>query len=197
MSEDTKTKILDAVIDILGQEGIQNVTIRKIAEITGVNVASLNYHFGTKEKLIHEAMFHFKGKMAELFSILHKEEGTPTEKLEKFMKAYSYHIAHSPGVFKSIFIQIINQQGIVEEFVELLQKGTTQLRNIISQCTSITDKEILDIKVIRLMSSLVYPALFGKYMKEVFNMDYKNDSTRTLYLDVVKNDTLFEGDYYG
>ena len=46
----TKDRILNSTLYIIGKEGFQNVTIRKIAATADVNVASINYYFGEFQK---------------------------------------------------------------------------------------------------------------------------------------------------
>lgn len=48
---DTKRKILEAAMQLFALKGFEGTTIRQIAELAQVNVASLNYHFKSKENL--------------------------------------------------------------------------------------------------------------------------------------------------
>lgn len=48
---ETKKKILDAATKIFGKKGYHLTTVAEICELAGVNIASVNYHFGDKEKL--------------------------------------------------------------------------------------------------------------------------------------------------
>lgn len=49
---DTKTSILDAAEDLFAERGIAATSIRGIARAAGVNLAAINYHFGSKDGLI-------------------------------------------------------------------------------------------------------------------------------------------------
>ena len=49
---DTKERILDAVEDLVGDFGCDGTSVRMITEAAGVNVAAVNYHFGSKEELL-------------------------------------------------------------------------------------------------------------------------------------------------
>jgi AcrR family transcriptional regulator len=49
---DTKERILDAVEDLVGECGCDGTSVRMITEAAGVNVAAVNYHFGSKEELL-------------------------------------------------------------------------------------------------------------------------------------------------
>ena len=53
---DTREHILAATRTALVQEGYEKITTRRIAEVAGVNIATLHYHFGSKEALLHAAM---------------------------------------------------------------------------------------------------------------------------------------------
>lgn len=48
----TYDRILDVAEALLSVQGVQGTSIRQITEQAGVNVAAVNYHFGTKDKLI-------------------------------------------------------------------------------------------------------------------------------------------------
>jgi AcrR family transcriptional regulator len=53
MSE-TRLKILDAAERLFGEEGYKAVSLRRITAAAGVNLASIHYHFGSKEELLDE-----------------------------------------------------------------------------------------------------------------------------------------------
>lgn len=50
--EDTRARILLAARDVIARKGKRGATTREIAEVAGVNEATLFRHFGTKESLI-------------------------------------------------------------------------------------------------------------------------------------------------
>jgi AcrR family transcriptional regulator len=52
----TRQTILLAAIDCIEKHGLDQVTTRMISECAGTNVASINYHFRTKDQLIEEAL---------------------------------------------------------------------------------------------------------------------------------------------
>lgn len=49
---DTKTKILDAAERLIMQLGPEKTSLRKITEEAGVNIAAINYHFGSKNNMV-------------------------------------------------------------------------------------------------------------------------------------------------
>jgi len=61
-----KEKLLNAAIEIIGKEGLHTITVRRLSEATGANVAAINYHFGSKENLMSEAVDYFFKKYISL-----------------------------------------------------------------------------------------------------------------------------------
>jgi TetR/AcrR family transcriptional regulator, regulator of cefoperazone and chloramphenicol sensitivity len=58
MTDKTSTRqaILEAVVTCIETHGIEKLTTRRIAEAAGTNLAAINYHFGTKDELVAEAL---------------------------------------------------------------------------------------------------------------------------------------------
>jgi len=54
--DDTRARLLDAVEALIADHGFKPLTHRTIASRADAHVALLNYHFGSKEQLIEEAL---------------------------------------------------------------------------------------------------------------------------------------------
>lgn len=48
---ETKTKLVNKAKELFAQHGFKGTSVRLIADSAGVNIASVNYHFGSKESL--------------------------------------------------------------------------------------------------------------------------------------------------
>lgn len=53
-ASDTKTRLLDAAERLFAERGIDSTSLRMITAEAGANLASIHYHFGSKEALIRE-----------------------------------------------------------------------------------------------------------------------------------------------
>src|SRR6266436_4581713 len=51
-SKDTRSRILDVAEELFSEQGFDRVSIRDITKKAQVNLAAINYHFGSKEDLI-------------------------------------------------------------------------------------------------------------------------------------------------
>jgi|SRR6185295_12398667 len=78
---ETRTRILDAAEELFMQHGFGGTSMRQLTAKAGVNLAAVNYHFGSKDALI-EAVFRRRldpmnaGRIAEL-DRLEKAAGGP------------------------------------------------------------------------------------------------------------------------
>lgn len=57
--EQTRERLLDAARQVFAECGFQGATVREICRRAGVNVAAVNYHYGSKDGLLAEAL-HFE-----------------------------------------------------------------------------------------------------------------------------------------
>ena len=53
-SDRTRALILDAAERLYAERGFGDVTLRDIVAAAGVNLAAVNYHFGSKDEMIAE-----------------------------------------------------------------------------------------------------------------------------------------------
>ena len=53
---DTKSRILDAAEELFMEHGFEATSLRLITTVAGVNLAAVNYHFGSKEELFQAVL---------------------------------------------------------------------------------------------------------------------------------------------
>lgn len=56
MTKDTKTALLQAAKELVLERGYANTSVRELAAVAGANLGAVNYHFGSREKLLDQAM---------------------------------------------------------------------------------------------------------------------------------------------
>ena len=55
-SADTKTRILDAAEHLFMEHGFEATSLRQLTSAAAVNLAAVNYHFGSKEELFQAVL---------------------------------------------------------------------------------------------------------------------------------------------
>jgi AcrR family transcriptional regulator len=99
-----KEIIIESAIKLFSTKGFEGTSVRDIASDAGVNVAMINYYFGSKEKLFESVVEYrasfLKGVLAEL---INNKDLTPIEKIDiiidqtierKFSNSHFHHLLH-------------------------------------------------------------------------------------------------------
>ncbi len=99
MSVLTKDAILKVALTLFGNKGYHACSIRDIAQAADVNVAAINYHFGSKEKLFHEVI---NAHMLELDNQLQERLKDKVELKDALWEFYLCLLEHKEA-FLSVF----------------------------------------------------------------------------------------------
>ena len=90
-SFETRQRIIDAAEKLFARRGIEGVSIRDITQAAGVNLAAINYHFGTKSALAAEVFKHcidpLNARRLELLDEVERAAGGKAPKLERVLEA--------------------------------------------------------------------------------------------------------------
>ncbi len=85
----TKERILGAAEALFAQRGFDGASLRQLTSAAGVNLAAVNYHFGSKEKLVEQV---FRRRLdalnAQRLAALAKVAGQPGTRLEDVLDAF-------------------------------------------------------------------------------------------------------------
>lgn len=86
---DTRAQILGAAEVLFAREGYANTSLRQITELAGANLAAVNYHFGSKEKLLIEILDRVIAPITEeRIRLLDEVESTGTPDLSQLLTAF-------------------------------------------------------------------------------------------------------------
>ncbi|MDQ8022707.1 MAG: TetR family transcriptional regulator [Moraxellaceae bacterium] len=143
-SPDTRERILDAAEWLFAEHGFDGTSMRQITSQASVNLAAVNYHFGSKEALFHE-VFHRRLNQLNLLRLqeldkLEQEAGEaplkPSQVLEGFfgpaleMAADTTHGGHT-------FMRLLGRtytepaefvrKFMAEEYAEVMERYTVAL----------------------------------------------------------------------
>ena len=98
--EQARNAILKAAWRALARDGYEKITTRRIAEMAGVNVATLHYYFGTKESLLSEASrFALQDTEKRLRKAMEQEQ-TSAAALESLFAEVWRGVQEQPGALR-------------------------------------------------------------------------------------------------
>lgn len=140
----TKTKILDTADVLFANKGFNGTSLREITSLAEVNLAAVNYHFGSKKELIKAVMSRYMNELSprleSSLNTLCLEDAKPT--LVEVFSAFLEPLLHLNN-FKengtSTFLQLLGRgytdsQGFLRWFL------TTQYPDIFSYFTQAINK---------------------------------------------------------
>lgn len=105
-SSSTKEKLLEAAGKLFSRQGYDATSVREICLEAGVNIASVNYHFGDKRSLYRAVVGHGAAESPSLAPP--PREGTPEERLHALVTR----------TLEDIFETREDTQVIVREFLD-------------------------------------------------------------------------------
>jgi len=144
----TKEKILDAAEKLFSDNGFNGTSLREITSQAEVNLAAVNYHFGSKKELIKAVMSRYMNElsprlMSTLTSVQAKDKPTLIEVFSAFVEPLlALNMFRENGT--SIFLQLLGRgytdsQGflrwflttkypqVIENFIAAVQKAYPEL----------------------------------------------------------------------
>jgi AcrR family transcriptional regulator len=148
---DTKTRILDTAEQLFADNGFTATSLRTITTEAGVNLAAVNYHFGSKEALLAEVLGRrfrpINQERLELLDALEAEVGESTPSLEPVLRAFlvpAFRALLASGDQGAKFMQLIGRthsetnekiqgmffklfEGVIQRFTEAFHGALPEL----------------------------------------------------------------------
>jgi AcrR family transcriptional regulator len=182
----TKDKILEATLEIISNEGFQNVTVRKIATIAGVNLAAINYHFGSKDNVINEALEYLMVQAKSIFKCLKNNNETPEQRLKNFIDKLAKNFSKYPDQIQYLIYQSIHDQATCNKFQEFLKtEGVDLIKTTIQQIRPDEDDAALQMRITQLFSCLAFPVLLGNKTAEIFGVEFGDSKKSGVYFELL------------
>ena len=184
--ESTKQKIIDATLELLREFGDMNeISIRKIlkkAEVKGVGL--INYHFGTRENLINEAIrADTNSLIAKWDEIYEKMDQEPIEKLRIMLRGTGDLIDINPIFGKTSILYDILNPAIDDNTIRSIQKYMIIMKEIFP---SRNDQEI-KLMTHTLISATQLAFLRADVIKSFIGLDMFEKEQRDRILDIIIN----------
>ncbi len=93
---DSKENILSTAMTLFGQKGFEGTSVRDIASGAGVNIAMINYYFGSKEKLFESVVEYKSSGMKMIVAELENSSISSIDKIDKIIDSYIERMFSTP-----------------------------------------------------------------------------------------------------
>ncbi|ODT34818.1 MAG: hypothetical protein ABS67_03890 [Niabella sp. SCN 42-15] len=136
--------IMNVAIDLFAEKGFTETSVRQIAEKAEVNLAMINYYFGSKKELL-ESIFEYQlaNKTISLEQIMSNAALNPVQKIEAYLD-YFIESAFSSLKFNKIMVKRTTTEVDRESKIfKLVVESRAQYRSIIEKVIVQGQKEKL------------------------------------------------------
>lgn len=139
----TKERILSAAETLFAQRGFDGASLRQLTSSAGVNLAAVNYHFGSKEKLVEEI---FRRRLGSLNSqrqaALGNLIGQPDTRLEDVLDAFirpALELSHddSGALFMRVLVRALAEHDdtlrrfVSENYGHVMRQFTAEFARLL------------------------------------------------------------------
>lgn len=131
-----KQTIIDAAMELFAEKGFEGTSIRELAAAAGVNIAMVNYYFGSKEKLfeamVEQKASYFREKLTE---ILNNDSKNELEKMDRIIEDYVSRIMAQHKYHRVIHQELMLQQreALHENIIAVFSKNKEVMKTIIER----------------------------------------------------------------
>ena len=184
MARQTKNDILDAAECLFSQNGFSHTSMREITAQAGVNLASVNYHYGSKKNLI-QAVFkrYFDQLMPKIDTCLVSFESPKgAEGVEKLLYSLIPSMLHLNNVTEqgtANFVKLLGRgynetQGHLRRFI-MTDYGATirALVSAIQHCLPHVPEEELFWRLHFAIGSFVFSMASSQALTEIAESDFQ------------------------
>ncbi|MFI0445387.1 TetR/AcrR family transcriptional regulator [Actinomadura sp. 6N118] len=135
----TRSRLIEATLEVLARRGLAGATSREITAAAGVNLQAITYHFGSKDELVAQALVHAVRRWIEpirtaLADVADDPVGHLLEAALTVQEALEEAREHIPAYVEALAAASRNETirsqvaGLLAELREVLAASIGQLR---------------------------------------------------------------------
>jgi len=182
----TKQKILHSTLNIIEKEGFDRITVRKIAAKAEINAALINYHFGSKENLISQAIDVILGDARKAFEHLDNTDIEPAERLKKFLQHYAKVGMENPEALREVVLKGSFDYDSQKDYIYFIKtSGLRKVVDTVGEMTGICDMATLMMITLQLFGSMLIPIIMKPVIGNVLDFDIASLERTDAYFDIL------------
>jgi len=132
---DLKNALIKAGVEVLANEGLGGLSLRKVAKQAGVSHAAPYSHFADKQALIAAISTEgFKQLYSQIQAVFDTYRYDPENLIIETAWAYVQFALNAPDRFKLMFSSVLEKEKEYANFVEISQNSFLQLVDIVEAC---------------------------------------------------------------
>ncbi len=130
---DTRGALVTAGRRLFAERGYEGATVRAITGAAGANVASVAYHFGSKEGLYLQVIMEVLSPLGERIQEVAAAEASGTGRIEALLQAVFEHLWDNPDQAQIMVEVRLHRADLLPQLAEMLAPMTTGLMQIVTE----------------------------------------------------------------
>ncbi|HJV46310.1 MAG TPA: forespore capture DNA-binding protein RefZ [Bacillota bacterium] len=182
----TKGQILEASIHLFSVRGFGSTSIREIAEAAGVNSALISYHFKNKQGLLESIMVDYYEGLFEILQI-HGSNldcfSRLTETAASVLRFQCECASVTTIILRELSVDSMLIREIMSTYITKLKAYFSSILEIGINKGEFHSNFDLDMQLIHIMSSILFPYFNPQLIREVFYEEPTSEEFRQRYMD--------------
>jgi len=174
-NNDTKTRIIEAAIEVFLDKGYAAATIRDICSKAEANVAAVNYHFGSKDSLYAAALELIMASCQKSYPMAEglAEASSPEERLRRFIRNLLRLIFPQDPEYARrsalIWLEFGNPSPalalLMERFIRPIKDS---MESIVKEVIGPLDSETLQLCVVSIVGQQLFHAQNKAFISQIY-----------------------------
>ncbi len=193
---DLENALIQAGVEILSKEGIEGLSLRKVAKRVGVSYAAPYAHFKDRQSLVAAISTEgFKKLYMALDAAASKNADDPRQQLMESARAYVKFAMRNTDIFKIMFSGVLEKEKEYPSFVEASRKTFSKVVEIVQACQnagilSSTSPELMAVSIWGQVHGVISLALEGQISHTVLDLFTLQDIVQSGIDQMIVGNTL-------
>jgi AcrR family transcriptional regulator len=172
---DLKNALIKSGVEILSKEGIEGLSLRKVAQRAGVSHSAPYSHFPDKQSLIAAISTEgFNQLYNELDAVISAYPANPKRQLQQGALTYAQFALNHTDTFKIMFSGVLEKEKEYPAFVEISHKTFQRVVDVVKACQDAgllhsTSSEMMAVAVWGQVHGIISLALEGQISHSVLD----------------------------
>ncbi len=186
----TKQHILEAAITAIEKYGVQNVTTRTIAQEASVNNAALHYYYGTKERLVAEALALTLDHMLEDTDAILSGAGDLRERLRALFEYIIEGAIRYPNLIRAHLSGALMEGDSNSPFLRLLDAWLERTSSELEDALPPAPKRNIRFGVYAAFSAIVMAGLLPGSAQAAAAINLRDEAARSQAIEAILDNLI-------
>nr|NLD40692.1 TetR family transcriptional regulator [Actinomycetales bacterium] len=180
--------MIEAALRIINAGGIHSLTNRRVAELAGVNVAAISYHFGSQQGLINEALGAMTGELRAAYDRLGELDVPAAERLATFIADFTEACRKNPEIVRNP-VDLMMREAPFDVYGDWMryieEEGILAVASTFRELYPEYHDTAAHVAALNLISCLAFPHLAGSRLRAIWKVDLDDPAVGRLFTESV------------